>query len=71
MQATQHRYITSNQDILSGEPNLSLAQVFDALSYSSDHQDEINTFIARNYIAEVETDALVREETHHADPHHP
>ena len=31
-------------------PHLTLAQVFDALSYYSDHQDEINAFIERNRI---------------------
>ena len=31
-------------------PHLTLAQVFDALSYYSDHQDEINGFIERNRI---------------------
>ena len=31
-------------------PHLTLAQVFDALSYYSDHQDEINAYIARNRI---------------------
>ena len=29
-------------------PHLTLAQVFDALSYYSDHQAEINTYIERN-----------------------
>ena len=29
-------------------PHLTLAQVFDALSYYSDHQDEINEYIRRN-----------------------
>jgi uncharacterized protein (DUF433 family) len=80
--ATEHLYITSNDQILSGEPiirgtrtpvraivemwqmgvepeeiprqlpHLTLAQVFDALSYYSDHQDEINSFIDRNRIPE-------------------
>lgn len=31
-------------------PHLSLAQVFDALSYYSDHQEEINVQIERNRI---------------------
>lgn len=77
---TEHLYITSHDEILSGEPivkgtrtpvravvelwrmgsapedicshlpHLNLAQVFDALSYYSDHQDEINTYIERNRI---------------------
>ncbi len=31
-------------------PHLKPAAVFDALSYYSDHQDEINTFIERNRV---------------------
>lgn len=31
-------------------PHLTLAQIFDALSYYSDHQDEINEHIERNRI---------------------
>ncbi len=31
-------------------PHLQLAQVFDALSYYSDHQEEINGYIARNRV---------------------
>jgi uncharacterized protein (DUF433 family) len=31
-------------------PHLTLAQVFDALSYYSDHQVEINAYIERNRI---------------------
>jgi uncharacterized protein (DUF433 family) len=31
-------------------PHLTLAQVFDALSYYSDHQDEINMYIERNRV---------------------
>ena len=78
--ATEHLYITTNDQILSGEPvirgtrtpvraivelwrqgsapeeicrqlpHLNLAQVFDALSYYSDHQEEINAHIERNRI---------------------
>jgi uncharacterized protein (DUF433 family) len=33
-------------------PHLSLAQVFAALSYYSDHQDEIQAYIERNRIPE-------------------
>jgi diguanylate cyclase (GGDEF)-like protein len=76
--ATEHLYITSSDQILSGEPivrgtrtpvraivelwrqgsgpeevcrhlpHLTLAQVFDALSYYSDHKDEINAYIELN-----------------------
>jgi uncharacterized protein (DUF433 family) len=81
-QATKHRYVVTNDRILSGEPiiegtrtpvraiveiwrlgvapeeipqrlpHLSLAQVFDALSYYSDHQQEINAHILRNHVPE-------------------
>lgn len=90
-QATKHRYIVTNDRILSGEPiiegtrtpvraiveiwrlgvapeeipqrlpHLSLAQVFDALSYYSDHQQEINAHIVRNYVPEEKIHPLVRE----------
>jgi uncharacterized protein (DUF433 family) len=41
-------------------PHLTLAQVFDALSYFSDHQDEILAHIERNRIRDDEIDPLVR-----------
>jgi uncharacterized protein (DUF433 family) len=41
-------------------PHLTLAQVFDALSYYSDHQDEINAHIERNRIPENLLDPLVK-----------
>jgi uncharacterized protein (DUF433 family) len=41
-------------------PHLTLAQVFDALSYFSDHQDEINRYIERNRIPDALIDPLVR-----------
>ncbi len=41
-------------------PHLSLAQVFAALSYESDHQDEINRAIERNRIPDALIDPLVR-----------
>ncbi len=46
--------------IPSGLPHLSVAQVFDALSYYSDHQDEINAYIERNRIPEELIDSLVK-----------
>jgi uncharacterized protein (DUF433 family) len=79
-QATAHRYIVTDDQILSGEPiikgtrtpvravvemwrqglaseaipnrltHLTLAQIFDALSYFSDHQAEIQQWIERNRI---------------------
>jgi uncharacterized protein (DUF433 family) len=41
-------------------PHLTLAQVFDALSYYSDHQGEVNTDIERNRIPEHLIDPLVK-----------
>jgi uncharacterized protein (DUF433 family) len=41
-------------------PHLTLAQVFDALSYYSDHQDEINQYIERNRIPDDLIDPLAR-----------
>lgn len=41
-------------------PHLTLAQVFDALSYYSDHQKEINMYIERNHIPDELIDPLVR-----------
>jgi uncharacterized protein (DUF433 family) len=43
-------------------PYLSLAQVFDALSYYSDHQAEINCYIEQNNIPDELIDPLVRGE---------
>jgi len=40
-------------------PHLSLAQVFDALSYYSDHQDRINDLIERNRVPEERIDPRV------------
>ncbi len=42
-------------------PHLTLAQVFDALSYYSDHQAEINQHIVRNRIPDELIDPLVRD----------
>jgi uncharacterized protein (DUF433 family) len=41
-------------------PHLTLAQVFAALSYYSDHQDEINEYIRRNRVPDELLDPLVR-----------
>ncbi|MEZ4591455.1 MAG: DUF433 domain-containing protein [Chloroflexota bacterium] len=90
IQATKHRYVISDEAILSGEPiiegsrtpvraivemwrqgilpeeipnqlpHLTLAQVFDALSYYSDHQEQINAHIERNRIPDELIDPLVK-----------
>jgi len=49
------------EEIPSRLPHLSLAQVFDALSYYSDHQEEINAYIERNRIPEEKINRLVRD----------
>ncbi len=48
------------EDIPNRLPHLTLAQVFDALSYYSDHQQEINGYSERNDIPENLLDPLVR-----------
>jgi hypothetical protein len=40
-------------------PHLTLAQVFDALSYYSDHQEAINQYIEHNQIPDTVVDPLV------------
>ena len=49
------------EEIPSHLPHLSLAQIFDALSYYSDHRGEINTYIARNEIPKHLIDPLLKE----------
>ncbi len=41
------------EEIVRELPHLSLAAVFDALSYYSDHQKEINEYIARNRVPDA------------------
>jgi uncharacterized protein (DUF433 family) len=41
-------------------PHLTLAHVFDALSYYSDHQEAINRYIDRNRVLDPLIDPLVR-----------
>ena len=50
----------SPEEISGHLPHLTLAQVFDALSYYSDHQSEINAYIERNRIPEELIDPLVK-----------
>lgn len=47
------------EEIPSRLPHLTLAQVFDALSYYSDHQDQINAWIERNRIPDNLIDPLM------------
>jgi uncharacterized protein (DUF433 family) len=48
------------EEIPSRLPHLTLAQVFDALSYFSDHQAEMQGYIERNRVPEELIDPLVR-----------
>lgn len=48
------------EDILTGLSHLTLAQVFDALSYFADHTDEIMGYIERNRISGDLIDQRVR-----------
>lgn len=87
---TEHCYVVSDPEILSGEPiikgtrtpvraivenwrlgvapeeiptampHLTLAQIFDALSYYSDHQEEINQYIQNNRISDELLDPLIK-----------
>lgn len=45
-----YRLGVSAEEIPTHLPHLKLAQVFDALSYYSDHTEEINEYISRNRI---------------------
>jgi uncharacterized protein (DUF433 family) len=88
-QRTAHRYVVTDDQILSGEPiivgtrtpvraiielwrqglapeiipsrlpHLTMAQVFDALSYYSDHREEIHWWIERNRTPNEMIDPLV------------
>jgi uncharacterized protein (DUF433 family) len=42
-------------------PHLTLAQVFDALSYYSDHQAEINVLIEQNRVPDALLDPLLKK----------
>lgn len=48
------------EEIPKGLPHLTLAQVFSALTYYSDHQEEINNYIERNRIPDELIDPLVK-----------
>jgi uncharacterized protein (DUF433 family) len=49
------------EEIVNSLPHLSLAVVFDALSYYSDHQVEINEHIERNRVPDDLVDRRARE----------
>jgi uncharacterized protein (DUF433 family) len=49
------------EEIPSHLPHLTLAQVFDALSYFGDHQDEILGYIERNRVPDELIDSRIRD----------
>jgi uncharacterized protein (DUF433 family) len=49
------------EEIPKGLPHLTLAQVFSALTYYSDHQEEINNYIERNRIPDELIDPLLKD----------
>jgi uncharacterized protein (DUF433 family) len=51
----------SPEEIPKGMPHLTLAQVFDALSYYSDNVEEINRYIELNRIPDNLIDPLVKD----------
>ena len=51
---------TAPEEIAQGLPHLTLAQVFDALSYYSDNQEQINHYIKLNRIPDDLIDPLVK-----------
>jgi len=54
---------TSPEEISNRLPHLSLAQVFDALSYYSDHREAIQDYIEQNRIDDAEVHDAVRNGT--------
>lgn len=48
------------EEISKGMPHLTLGHVFGALTYYSDHQEEINAYIDRNRIPDERIDPLPR-----------
>jgi len=49
------------EEIPQGLPHITLAQVFDALSYYLDHQNEINNYIEHNRIPDELIDPLLQD----------
>jgi uncharacterized protein (DUF433 family) len=50
----------SSEEIPHRLPHLTLAQVFDALSYYLDHETEINQYIERNRVPDESLDPLLK-----------
>ncbi|MDB9429991.1 DUF433 domain-containing protein [Microcystis aeruginosa CS-555/01A07] len=48
------------EEIALGMPHLTLSQIFSALTYYSDHLEEINAYIERNHIPDDLIDPLLK-----------
>ena len=55
-----YRLGVSAEEIPNRLPHLTVARVFDALSYYNDHAQEINAYIERNRVADDKLDPLVK-----------
>jgi uncharacterized protein (DUF433 family) len=55
-----YRLGVAAEEIPNRLPHLTLAQVFDALSYYNDHPQEINAYIERNRVPDGKIDPLVK-----------
>ena len=53
-----YRLGVSAEEIPNRLPHLTVAQVFDALSYYNDHPREINSYIEQNHVPDVKIDPL-------------
>jgi len=51
----------SPEEIKTKLPHLTLAQIFDTLSYYDDHNEEINSYIEKNTVPETLVDSLVKK----------
>ena len=57
-----YRLGVAAEEIPNRLPHLTVAQVFDALSYYNDHPREINAYIEQNRVPDDKIDPLVQSE---------
>jgi uncharacterized protein (DUF433 family) len=55
-----YRLGVAAEEIPNRLPHLTVAQVFDALSYYNDHPQEINAYLERNRVPDEKIDPLVK-----------
>jgi uncharacterized protein (DUF433 family) len=55
-----YRLGVAAEEIPNRLPHLTVAQVFDALSYYNDHPQEINAYLERNRVPDDKIDPLVK-----------